>query len=35
VDHAGIWHFLERRFDFGGNTVGESQFSFSVGVDSD
>ena len=35
VDHAGIWHFLERRFDSGGNTVGESQFSFNVGVDSD
>ena len=35
VDHDGIWHFLERRFDSGGNTVGESLFSFSVGIDSD
>ena len=34
VDHAGIWHFLERRFDPDGNTIGESQFSFTVRKDS-
>jgi len=35
VDQAGIWHFLERRFDADGNNAGESQFSFSVGIDTD
>jgi len=35
VDQAGIWHFLERRFDPGGNTVGESQFSFRASIDGD
>jgi len=33
VDQAGTWHFLERRFAPGGNTVGESQFSFRTSVD--
>lgn len=27
---SGPWQFLERRFNPGGNTIGESQFSFSV-----
>lgn len=34
VDRAGMWRFLERRFDPDGNTVGESQFSFRVSKDS-
>ena len=33
ADHAGQWHFLERRFDANGNTSGESRFSFSVAKD--
>jgi uncharacterized protein with NRDE domain len=33
ADHAGQWHFLERRFDANGSTSGESHFSFSVAKD--
>lgn len=31
----GRWHLLERRFDAGGNTTGESRFSFHAGKDAD
>lgn len=33
ADQSGRWHFLERRFDAGGVSSGESQYSFKAGVD--
>jgi len=33
VDRTGLWHFLERRFDASGTSVGESRFSFRSGKD--
>lgn len=32
ADHSGKWHFLERRFNPNGTSTGDSQISFSTGV---